>query len=177
MPCLPDSQHEQFVENFIRYQDRVYAYIASLLPRWRDADDVFQQTSLKLWEKRQDFDPERDFLSWARGIALNVVRNHLRQASRDRLRLSEDVVEILSERRQGLHELFESRHEALGMCLDELLPEHASLLRRCFAAHARLQDIAAGMGISANALYLKLRRIRRALFDCINRRLAAEERS
>jgi hypothetical protein len=33
------------------------------------------------------------------------------------------------------------------------------------------------MGISANALYLKLRRIRRALFDCINRRLAAEERS
>jgi RNA polymerase sigma-70 factor (ECF subfamily) len=61
-------QHDQFVERFVRSQDRIYAYVATLLPNRADAEEVFQQTSLILWKKWQQFDPSRDFVRWACGM-------------------------------------------------------------------------------------------------------------
>src|SRR4051794_9938980 len=58
-------QQDQFVEQFIRSQGRVYAYIVTLLPNRDDTEEVFQQTSLALWKKWQEFDPTRDFVRWA----------------------------------------------------------------------------------------------------------------
>jgi hypothetical protein len=45
-----DSQHDQFVEVFVRSQDRIYAYVATLLPQRADAEEVFQlKTSLNAY--------------------------------------------------------------------------------------------------------------------------------
>ena len=55
-------QHDQFVERFVRSQDRIYAYVVTLLPNRADAEEVFQQTSLALWKKWRQFDPGRDFV-------------------------------------------------------------------------------------------------------------------
>ena len=78
-------QHDQFVERFIRSQDRIYAYVATQLPNRADAEEVFQQTSLILWRKWQQFDPHRDFVRWACGIAHREVCSFLRkQAARGR---------------------------------------------------------------------------------------------
>ena len=41
-------RHEQFADLFILCQDRVYAYVVSLLARRADAEEVFQQTSMIL---------------------------------------------------------------------------------------------------------------------------------
>ena len=56
---------DQFMELFVTAQSQVYGYIATLLPNRADADDLFQQTSLVLWRKREQYDPSRAFLSWA----------------------------------------------------------------------------------------------------------------
>jgi RNA polymerase sigma-70 factor, ECF subfamily len=72
-------QHDQFVERFVRSQDRIYAYVATLLPNRADAEEVFRQTSLILWKRWQQFDPDRDFVRWACGIAHHEVQNFLRK--------------------------------------------------------------------------------------------------
>src|SRR3954471_3241602 len=86
-------QHDQFAERFVRTQARIYAYVATLLPNRADAEEVFQQTSLALWKKWQQFDPGRDFVRWACGMAhyeaLTFLRKH---ADRRRVALSEDVL-------------------------------------------------------------------------------------
>jgi DNA-directed RNA polymerase specialized sigma24 family protein len=61
-------QHDQFVERFVRSQDRIYAYVALQLPNRDDAEEVFQQTNRILWKTWQQFDPTWDFLRWACGI-------------------------------------------------------------------------------------------------------------
>jgi hypothetical protein len=53
------SQHERFAERFVRSQDRIYAYVVTLLPNRADAEEVFQQTCLALWKKWGEFDPAR----------------------------------------------------------------------------------------------------------------------
>ena len=87
------GQHEQFAERFVRSQDRIYAYVVTLLPNRTDAEEVFQQTSLVLWKKWQQFDPSRDFVAWACGIAHHEVQNFLRKhRDKGRVALSEDML-------------------------------------------------------------------------------------
>jgi RNA polymerase sigma-70 factor (ECF subfamily) len=168
-------QHDQFVERFVRSQDRIYAYVATLLPNRDDAEEVFQQTSLVLWRKWQQFDPGRDFVRWACGVAHHEVRNFLRKhAPRGRVYLSEDVLAEVAEVRLDLHDVLEARRRALRQCLDRLRPGKRELLERCYAGEDTIKTIAADLGQPPNVLYMTMKRLRRALFDCINRTLAAE---
>src|SRR5947209_2150051 len=169
------SQHERFAEQFVRSQDRIYAYVVLMLPNRTDAEEVFQQTSLVLWKKWQQFDPARDFVAWACGIAHHEVRNFLRKhRDRGRVYLSEDVLAEVAEARLGLHDVLEARRRALRSCLDQLGQGHRELLERCYAGKEAIKTIAEGLGQPPNVLYMTLKRLRRALFDCVNRTLAAE---
>lgn len=169
------EQHDQFVQRFIRSQDRIYAYVATLLPNRADAEEVFQQTSLVLWKKWQHFDPARDFVAWACGIAHHEVRNFLRKHKhRGRVYLSEDVLAEVAQTRLELHDVLEARRHALRRCLDGLGQARRELLERCYAGTDSIKTIAAELGQRPNALYMTLKRLRRALFDCVNRALAAE---
>jgi RNA polymerase sigma-70 factor (ECF subfamily) len=165
----PSLQHDQFVEQFIRSQDRIYAYVVTLLPNRADAEEVFQQTSLALWKKWQQFDPTRDFVRWACGMAhyeaLTFLRKH---ADRGRVALSEDVLSEVAKDRLELHDVLEARRTALRHCLDRLQREKRQLLERCYTGKDNIKDIAAELGQSPNVLYMTLKRLRRTLFDCIN---------
>jgi len=111
--------HDQFAERFVRSQDRIYAYVVTLLPNRNDAEEVFQQTSLVLWKKWQQFDPGRDFVAWACGIAHHEVRNFLRKhKDRGRVYLSEDVMAEVAQARLEFHDVLEERRQALRHCLD-----------------------------------------------------------
>ncbi len=168
-------QHDQFVERFVRSQDRIYAYVAMLLPNRADAEEVFQQTSLLLWKKWQQFDPSRDFVRWACGMAHLEVRNFLRKhRDRGRVYLSEDVLAKVAEVRLEASDMLEERRRALRHCLDQLRQENRRLLERCYAGKDTIKTIAQDLGQRPNALYMTLKRLRRTLFDCINRTLAAE---
>ena len=168
-------QHDQFVERFVRTQDRIYACVATLLPNRTDAEEVFQQTSLVLWKKWQQFDLSRDFLAWACGVAHHEVRNFLRKhRDRGRVFLSEDVLAEVAQVRLGLNDVLEARRQALLRCLDRLDQGQRRLLERCYAGQDSIKTIAEGLGRPPNGVYMVLKRLRRALFDCVNRTLAAE---
>ncbi len=169
------QQHDLFVERYVRCQDRIYAYVATLLPNRADAEEVFQQTSLILWKKWQQFDPNRDFVRWACGMAHLEVRAFLRKhRDKGRVYLSEDVLAQVAEVRLEVPEMLEQRRHALRHCLEQLRQEKRRLLERCYAGTDTIKTIAADLGQPPNALYMILKRLRRTLFDCINRTLAAE---
>jgi RNA polymerase sigma-70 factor (ECF subfamily) len=168
-------QHDQFVERYVRSQDRIFAYVALQLPNRADAEEVFQQTSLILWKKWQQFDPSRDFVRWACGIAHHEVQNFLRKhANKGRVYLSEDVLAEVAQVRLEMPDVLEERRHALRHCLDQLKQTQRELLERCYAGKDTMKTIARDLGQPPNALYMTLKRLRRALFDCINRTLAAE---
>jgi RNA polymerase sigma-70 factor (ECF subfamily) len=168
-------QHDQFVERFVRSQDRIYAYVVTLLPNRADAEEVFQQTSLVLWKKWQQFDPSRDFVRWACGIAHHEVCAFLRKhADKGRVYLSEDVLAEVARVRLEAHDVLEARRLALRDCLDRLTRGNRELLERCYAGKNSIKTIATELGRQPNVLYMTLKRLRRSLFDCINRTLAAE---
>ena len=170
-----DAQQDAFVEQFLRSQDRIYAYVVTLLPNRDDAEEVFQQTSLALWKKWQEFDPTRDFVRWGCGMAHLEVCGFLRKhAGRSRIDLSEEVLLEVAEVRLQLHDVLEERRKALLECLGRLKRQSRELLERCYAGKDSIKQIAESLRIRPNALYMTLKRLRRTLFDCITVHVAAE---
>jgi RNA polymerase sigma-70 factor (ECF subfamily) len=64
--------------------DTLYAFVAWRCAGLRDlTDEVVQETWLIAVRRVRRFNPDRSsFLSWLRGIAVNVLRNHLRRQRR-----------------------------------------------------------------------------------------------
>ena len=88
----------------VRNQQRVFAYIVSLVPNRADAEELFQQTCLTLWEHWERYDMSLDFVPWACGIAHNHVRNFLRKRQNSQTQLDADVLEMLAMRSQQMQQ-------------------------------------------------------------------------
>jgi RNA polymerase sigma-70 factor, ECF subfamily len=173
---MPLSDRDSFAELIVRHQHRVFAYIATLVPNRDDAEDVFQSTCLLLWKKWDEFDPARDFFAWACGFAHNEVRNMLRRGSRERLRLSDDVLSQVGETRLKANSLFENRGQYLGVCIEKLSQLQRQLVEDCYLGDRPIKAIAEELGVSPAAVTMRLQRIRRLLFECMNAAVSQEER-
>jgi RNA polymerase sigma-70 factor, ECF subfamily len=165
--------------DFTRYlaanQARLYGYIHSLIPDIHDADDLYQQTALVLWNKFGAFDRGRDFFAWACGVARGEVANFARRRVRQRLYLSADVNLLLVEAHAEMTEdEQDDRREALTRCVEKLPPADRELLAECYREGCGVQAAAGRRSRSLHGVYNSLRRIRKALFDCVNRALARQ---
>ena len=62
-----------------RYQNRIYRYLLRLVRQPADAEDLFQQTWLRVAEKIRSFDTSRNFDAWLFTLARNLALDHLRR--------------------------------------------------------------------------------------------------
>lgn len=156
-----------FDERFVACQDHLYGYIASLLPRRDDADEVFQETSLKLLQNRDKYDPARPFHPWAFSIALNEVRMFMRRGRRRGGTFSDSMLAAIAEEQFRSDELISESLGRLSDCLKRITPDKRGLLEQCYSSGDSIKTIAAGRGVQAETLYKQLERIRRVLFECM----------
>ncbi len=167
------EQRAEFASRLARHQAQLFGYIYSLVRDLDDADDLFQQTSLVLWDKFDQYDPSRSFVGWACGVARYEVLNFLRSRSRDRLYFSDELSLALIEAQETLeHEHLEERREALAGCMQKLRERDKTLLEACYGRSTGVREVARDRGRSPQSIHNSLRRIRRALFECVRRSLA-----
>lgn len=171
---IQNSQSDEFVSLLMKHRHAVYAFIAKQLIHPADVEDVFQKTSLVLWKKMAEFDPERSFFHWACGVAFNEIRNFLTTKRRSKLHFDLDLVELLAEEAQAENELTEARLSALRTCMERLSPTQQKILGRCYMGPDTISDVAQEMGRERGALYKQLARLKEKLLDCIRLRLAKE---
>ncbi|PQO36355.1 RNA polymerase subunit sigma-70 [Bremerella cremea] len=169
-----DRRYADFLAYFSADCERLHAYIYSLLPHHADADDVFQRCSLLLWKKFETFDHDRDFLSWACGVAFYEVKNFLRTAQRDRLQFSESLLELLAQQRSEEISAQTDHLAALRLCVKKLTEKQQQLVWNAYGSASTLSDLATASGRSAQTLYNQLATIRRKLAQCVQSRLAVE---
>jgi len=172
-----DERHERFVMLFGRNQPALYGYVLSLLPNWADADDVFQQTSLTLWRKFDQFEPNSNFMNWACQIARYTVLNFRKKHRRDRHVFSDKLIELLAEEAVAETDLREAERRALDDCLAKLPDSDRDLIQQCYAEGTTIKQVARQTDRTANSLYKLLNRIRATLLHCIQQVLSAEKRA
>jgi RNA polymerase sigma-70 factor (ECF subfamily) len=160
------ADQSEFLKLFLKVQPAVRSYLLSLLRNAVDADDVFQEVSLVLWERFGDYDDKYPFLNWAFGIARNHVARWRRAAPRARAWLPPDVEEKLAVTYAELEDELAPRRRALRTCVEKLGERARELLVLRYEKLQSLQQIGRDQGMSLNAVNKALGKIRKFLSDC-----------
>lgn len=168
------EHHETFVRQLTENQNRLYAYVYSLLADHNRASDVLQETNVVLWRKINDFQSSKPFLPWAFAVARFQVLAHLRDRKRDRILLDENLAEVISVEAEEKAELFNVPRETLAQCVETLAPASRELIQLRYMKHLSVREVAESVERTVSATKVSLMRIRRTLADCIERRLGAE---
>jgi RNA polymerase sigma-70 factor (ECF subfamily) len=167
------AKMELLVRLLIRHQDDLFRYIYSLLPHEEDARDVLQETCVALYRKFADYDDGKPFLAWAYGFAYVEVMKQRERIGRSSRYLRDELVEVLARERQEQEPQLHARLKALEVCLADLPSKDREIVHQRYSAGCPIDELAAQQGISRRTLFRELDRIRRRLFECINRRLQA----
>ena len=174
MSPAENERHHRFLRSFAAHEPAIRAYVRRLVPSRADADDVMQEAAVVLWEKFEQFRDGADFRAWAFGIARFEVLGWLRDKGRDRLVLSEDVVELIAEETVHEEPRLELQRAALEDCMSKVAPDQRELLMQAYQPDARIQEVAGGSGRTVAGFYQWLHRMRRLLLDCVKRQLSKE---
>ncbi len=177
MSPVENERHHRFLRSFAAHEPAIRAYVRRLVPSRADADDVMQEAAVVLWEKFEKFRDGGDFRAWAFGIARFEVLGWLRDKGRDRLVLSEDVVELIAEETVHDEPRLELQRAALEDCMGKVAPDQRDLLMQAYQPEARIQEVAGGSGRTVAGFYQWLHRMRRLLLDCVKRQLSKEAAS
>ncbi|CAE7353833.1 sigF, partial [Symbiodinium sp. CCMP2456] len=132
-----------------------------------EANDVLQETNLKLCNKAADYDPTQPFLRWAYVFARFEVMAWRKRQARSRLVLDDELVAVIASDWEGNAQDAAQQITALEGCLEKLPKKQRDLLDARYGRGEAVQDIAARQCRTENAMSALFYRVRKSLADCI----------
>lgn len=165
---------DAFVRALTESQTALRGYCQASLGHGEEAKEALQRTSIVLFKKSTDWDPDTEFLRWAISVAkfevLGVIRD--RQRERQRYLFDSDVVEQMVDEAQHTVASSDHRTEALDACLAKLSAKNRDLLSAYYARGSSIEEIATSANRGLSAVKVMLLRLRRRLGECIEGQLA-----
>ena len=164
--------HEAFLREFTANEPAIRAFIRCLLPARGDADDVMQETAVVLWQRYAEVRFVTEFRPWAFGVAKKKVLSWMRDKGRDRVVLSEAMVNLVADVVTTSEEALDLQRELLRQCVERLEPSQRTMLMAAYQPKAKIQEVARGSGRTVGGFYQWLHRMRKLLLDCVQGELA-----
>ena len=161
-----------FVRLLARHQGQIYSYILSVVGKYNDSDDIFQNTSSKLWEMFEKYEQGTDFLKWSLSVAHYCVLEYRKKAKRHNKviytddffnQISDSAPKNLSKTREYL--------EKLKQCIDKLHPKDVSIIEMRYNKSVSVREISVRINKPIRSVYYSLTRIQHLLLKCINKEI------
>ncbi len=171
------SKNAQFLRLYSAEQNKLYAFILATVHNRNAADEIFQETTIVLWENFEKFVPGSSFGAWAIGIARNKVFEYIRKYKKTRMIFSSDFYESICDYAEeaSKNNIIDDRMELLEVCLGKLQDRDRKLLKMRFNKNLSMHTISQQTGRSHIGLYKTMSRIITQLRACINRQTAIRE--
>ena len=158
----------------LEHRAGLWGFLMGLTKDPQKAEDVFQNTYLILCEKWEQYQPGTNFIAWARQIARF---EYLASVDPERRRFVTAEMDVLEAALRTVEPSAGSaRREALQQCLHSLPDARGRrAIELRYGEGLTGERVARQLGVSLNALYTLLSRVRKSLQDCVERRLRVEE--
>jgi RNA polymerase sigma-70 factor, ECF subfamily len=154
-------------ELIARYQNRLYRYLLRIVRQPAEAEDLFQQTWLRVVEKIRRFDAGRNFDAWLFTLARNLAIDHLRRIhpqSLDEPLAGQEHGETVADRlRSGESEAFDrvldaERRSQIGQAMEALPVVYREVLVLRFEEEMKIEEIAQVTDSPVSTVKTRLRR-------------------
>lgn len=171
----PHALAAEFVRLLKQHERQLNGYIMALVSDWHVADEIAQETSIKLWAEFHQYRRDMDFGVWARTIARFEVLSYGKRMARERMRFSQRFVDAVADRWEATWPDLKVKLDALMDCMSKLPDEQYKLVRLCYRGDRSIKEVAEQLGRSHQATYKALERARKTLHDCIVRKTGSED--
>ena len=149
------DRHGQYIELLTTHQSRLFTFLYAHVLNMADAEDLYQQVALVLWEKFDQFTPGTDFGAWAIRVADLTIKNFLRGKRRSKVFFSDEVIErIIDYQTAAQPRQVMARTEALQGCLKRLPRSDRELVEQCYGSDTKIKDIAESLGRSGCGVHV-----------------------
>ena len=156
----------------LRNRESLFAFILALVRDFNEAEELFQEISLRILERAGDFEPGTSFGAWAREFARRTLRETRRL--RGRLLLTDKALEGVAAGFASIDDSVLLRKQALDHCLGRLDGAARQLVDLRYGQGLSMETVGGRMSRSSGAVQVALSRLRSRLADCVRSRLAGE---
>ena len=170
-----ENDSPERTETFLRllslHERRLSAYVLALVPHWADADEIVQETKIRLWQQFDEYREGESFAAWACAIAKFQVLTYRKRVGRERARYSDAFADAIANQIASAADVT-TREAALADCLEKLHPKNREIVRRYYAGESQVEQIAAELSRTASSVYKALSTARKFLHDCVRNAIA-----
>lgn len=152
---LMAGSYKDFTRLYEEYAPRLYAFVLTLTHSETVAQDIVQETFLKVWLKRDQIDPSCSFKSWL----FTIARNHLLNEFRNRLNrthflqeIGMEEKELLAENNVELNLSIQEFNQALEKAKEKLTPRQRELFEWNREQGVPVAEIAARISVSEQSV-------------------------
>lgn len=165
-----DSQ-EQFTRLWTDAQPTVSHYVHSMVRDSAAAKDVVQSTAIVLLRKFADYDPDREFLPWALGVAKFEVLSHRRDHARNVVQFDSELMDQLTDQWAEVAGEMSDEAVALQVCVKKLPEKSRQLVRMKYVEDLNSNELGQRLNRKPGSLRVMLQRIREQLAVCIEQQM------
>jgi len=149
-----------------RHVDAIYNFTYSLVGNASDADDVTQETFVKIWKNLKKFNPEKSFKTWAFSIARNTAIDYLRKrrsiafSALDSPDKDLYFADTIHDEEPLAEEIFEAKETKarIEKLMTDLPPHYRSVISLRYTEDMTFEEIAAVFDTSVNTIKSRYRR-------------------
>lgn len=128
---LRDGDALAFESLYMRYAEKLSAQLFRLLKSWVEVEEALQQLFVKVWESRENIDPEKSFQAYLYRIASNIANDYYRKLSKDK-KLATSVLQqitLLYHPEQLTAQI--KADEELMRTIEKLPPQRKAIFKLC----------------------------------------------
>jgi RNA polymerase sigma-70 factor (ECF subfamily) len=175
---MQDLTDEQLIEIYLkgnkkalellisRYLKPIYNFVYKYVNNSHDAEDITQETFVKIWKNLKKFDQEKKFKAWIYQVARNTMIDFFRRRKTIPFSRFEDangdnvLIETLADLNPLPLEIFEKKDWAqrLTAAIDQLSPKYRAVVSMRYHEQLTLQEIAKILGEQLNTVKSRYRR-------------------
>ena len=160
-----------------RYKNLVFTLALKMLNNREEAEEVAQDTFIKVYNSLNNFKGDSKFSTWIYKITYNSCLDRLKKNKKEKtVSYLEDFDEHQAKAIEAVLDSIDEneRNKAIQDCLEELPPEDAFLLTLYYFEEQNLDEIAKIMDTNSNNVKVKLFRSRKKLAVILKKQLEPE---
>lgn len=164
------KEDKNFEEILERNKHKIYRICSVYAVPPLEAQDLFQEVVYQIWKSLDSFNNKSSIDTWVYKIAINVClrskmkldKNHSKTVRFDSIHFTpiEKVVDTSNQ----------EKFKYLKQCIS-ILNETEKLIIVLYLDNLSYKEIAIITGLSENHIAVKMKRIRKKLFECINQKI------
>lgn len=160
-----------------RYKDMVYTLALKMVTNREEAEEIAQDTFIKIYNSLSKFKGESKFSTWVYKITYNTCLDALKKRKKEKtVSYIEDFNEHQTKAIESVLESIDEneKNKAIQKCLEELPGDDGFLLTLYYFDGQSIEEISKAMKVTTDNVKVKLFRTRKKLATILKNRLEPE---